>query len=158
MQYSFWLSGRTRCIKNKQRIFGSHMLRRTVRRGFCHGFVIPDIPFGIASHGIAGALNYYGGVNIRAAFQGFFHVSLKWNILASSWAFIRGDDNLAIRIQNAVFQCLRRKATENYGMYCTNSRTGQHRHSRFGNHGHINRNPVAFLHPSGFEHIRELTN
>ncbi len=88
----------------------------------------------------------YSQVNSRIK-QRFIHYnSVDFNATGSR------DDELGLGIVNTSGQFVRRKTTKNNRVNGPNPSTGQHGNDGFGNHGHIDDNPVTFFHPLTGQH------
>ncbi len=107
VQYTLGLARGSRGIQDEQRVFGIHVFRRAVGGSFGHGLVVPHVTFCISRHVIAGALHHHGGMDIGAACQGLCDVGLEGYVFTAPRAFVSGNYDLAVGIQDPVTQGLR---------------------------------------------------
>ena len=78
--------------------------------------------------------------------DGLVQQRLVFDHLATARTCISTDDQPRRGILNARGQRARREAAKNHRMNGTDTGAGQHGKSGLGNHGHVNQDPVPFLH------------
>ena len=155
VEYALGLAGGAGRVENEQGVFRVHGFRRAFAGGGARRLVIPDIPVGLPGHVGARAAHHQAGVDIGAGLECLVGVHFQGNCPAATHAFVRGDQSLAIGIQYAVFQRLRRKAAKHHRMDGADAGAGQHGVCRFGNHRHIDANAVAPAYPARLECVGE---
>src|SRR5580704_18604364 len=82
-------------------------------------------------------------------------IAFERNLPAATKTLVRGDDDVGFGVRDAASDGLGRKAAEHDGMDCANTRASEHRVGRLGDHGQVDRDPIAFLDAMSFQHIGE---
>ena len=150
MKNTFGLSGRARCIENKQWIFGVHELRLTFAiRRLC-GFVVADITVLKPGDIGIGAAYYKYGVYIWALFQGLVYIRLQGNHASTAYALVGSDNRLAVRVQYSVFDRFGGEAAKHYRVNGPDAGAGKHRIGCLWHHGHIDADTIALANASAF--------
>ena len=101
----------------------------------------------------AGAFDNDHALDTRASLQCFICISLERYRAAAPETLISGDNTIAVAIVDTVSERIGRETTEHNGVDCANTRAGQHGISRFGDHRHIDRDPVALGNALGLQYI-----
>ncbi len=108
---------------------------------------------------ICSGMTYHDdAVHIRAGLQCLVDIGLQRDWPAAANAFIGSDHCLAVRIEDAVLDGLRRKAAKDNGVYCADACTGEHGVDCFRNHRHVDTDAVTFFYIAGLEHVRHAAN
>ncbi len=84
-------------------------------------------------------------MHTRAGVHRLVRIVFQRDVFATANPLIGGDQHLAIRIQNPVFQCIRGEATKHHRVDGAQTGTGEHGVGGLGNHRHINAHSIAFL-------------
>ena len=85
-------------------------------------------------------------------------IGLERHFPASTKTLVRGDDDLGSGVRDAACEGLGREAAKHDRMDRADARASQHRVSRLGNHGQVDRDPIAFLDALAFQHIGEKSD
>ena len=137
------LAGRSRGVKDEQRVLGIHRARRAVGADLLHHRQHVDIaaidPGGL----IAGMLDHQAAHPVRAMQQRGVGIGFQPRAPAAARGGIGGDDQFRARIVDAVGQRIRREAGKDDGMDRPDPRAGQHRIGGLGDHRQIDHHPVA---------------
>ena len=144
MHDPFGLTGRARGIEDEQRIFGVHLFRRASVRSLFFKRGIIHVARIIPRHITASAPHHQTFDRWVAACQSLVRVGLQRCRFAPAGRIIRGDHNLGVRPLNPCRQRIRREPGEDDRMDRTDARAGQHGIGGFGDHRHVDDNPVAF--------------
>ncbi len=167
VHHSLGFSGRTGSVENEQGIFRIHFLAGTIRRCPGHRLVPPKIPAFLHLTGNFGILPYpahhdtgLDGLShtLRSARHSLIRVGFHGNRLGSPKGSIGRDQSFAVRIHDPVGQGFSGKSPEDHRMHRPDSGAGKHGHRRFGNHGHVNRYPVALLDAPTFQDVGKFRN
>ena len=158
VQHALGFAGGAGGVEDEQRVLGVHRLRSTVLADFAQRFVVPEVtPFDPRDLAL-GTLDHHHGGDVRAVGQGLFHVLLQRDVLAAAHAFVGGDHRTAIGVVDTVAQGIRGEATEYHRVDRADSRAGQHGVGRFGDHRHVDADPVALLHAAALQHIGQAAD
>ncbi len=152
------LAGRARGVKDEQRIFRVHRTRRTFGRDVLHHRLHVDIatvdPRGL----VAGMLHDEAAHLVRAVQQRGVGIRLERCAAATARSGVGGDDDLGARVVDAVGECVRREAREDDRVDRADTRTGEHRVSRFRDHRQIDHDAVAAHHALARQHVGEAVH
>ena len=85
-------------------------------------------------------------------------ISLEGNFPAATKTLVRGDNDVGFGVRDAAGDGLGREAAEHDGMDGANARAGEHRIGHLGNHGQVDRDPIALLDAVAFQHIGEKSD
>ena len=95
---------------------------------------------------LAGALNDEHMLDARGLLHGLVDVDLEPAGLAAPVAAIGGDDQLRLRVVDAVGECLGREAAEDDGVRRADAGAGEHRDRQLRNHRHVDGDAIAAPH------------
>nr|GEY12335.1 hypothetical protein [Tanacetum cinerariifolium] len=147
VQHALGLAGGAGGVKDEQRLFGAHFLRRASAGGHVQQRVVPDVavtvPFDIATGALAHDDLLHAG-SFRVG-QRPVDVGLHRGFLAATQAFVSGDHHFRFAVDDATGQCFRREAAEHHRMNRTDARAGQHGDHGFGDHWHIDGHHIAAM-------------
>jgi hypothetical protein len=101
VQHTFWLSGRTRGVKDKQRVLGRYLLGRAIGRGCLAGLVIPGVAAFYPIDRSAGVADDDDFAHFGAMAQSVVGVALEWYRSAAAPAFVGGNQYGRATILNA---------------------------------------------------------
>ncbi|MNE83869.1 hypothetical protein D3C80_1807250 [compost metagenome] len=104
MQHAFGFAGAAGGIEDEQRIFSLHRFRRTISTDLRNRLVIPEITPLVPVDRATGAPDHHHRTDVRATAQGLVDVFFQGDGLGPSYPFIRGDDCMAIGVENPVAQ------------------------------------------------------
>ena len=150
------LPRRTGCVEDKQRIFRRHDLRFASFRLLRRQLVVPDIAVYVPRDVGTGATYAHHRMHVGTVSEGDFGVLLQCHWSATANSLIGCDDRLAIRIEDAVFERLRRETAEHDRVNRADAGTGEHGVGSLGNHGHVDTDAIAFLYAPFFQSVGEL--
>ena len=94
--------------------------------------------------------------NVRALLKRLVDDLLGPDELATTLALIRGDDDFGVGIVDAVAKRIRAEASEDDGVYCTDTCAGEESVDCFGNHGQVDCHGITLLHAHLLQHPGEL--
>ena len=106
----------------------------------------------------ARAANDDTGFDRRRLLQCLVNRGFQFHFLAATPAAVRGNDEFAPRVVDAIDQRLAREAAEHDRVRRADTRAGEHRDRQFGNQRHVQSDAVAALNAGAFEHVRELAH
>jgi hypothetical protein len=86
------------------------------------------------------------------------HVGLERHLLAAAHALVGRDNERRRAILDAARERLRREAAEDDGMDGAHARAGEHRNRGLGDHRHVDRDAIAFLHAEPAQRIAEAAD
>ena len=120
--------------------------------------MVPDIA--VFSPGNISTGAPYGNhrVYVGAFLQGFFYAGFERYGFTAAHTFIGGNDCLTVGVENAVTYGIGGETAEHHRVHRADARAGQHGIGGFGNHRHIQAYAVAFLHPTGLEHVGQAAD
>ena len=101
------LAGGPRRIEDEQRILGRHDRRFEGIGLAAHEFVVPDVPSLAPGHVAASSLHGQDGMHARTVGQGGLGVLLERDGAPAAQTLVRGDQRLAVRIEDPVLERLR---------------------------------------------------
>ncbi len=94
----------------------------------------------------------------RAPLERLVRVGLQRHAASAAQTFIGRDNELRVAVQNPVFQAVRRKAAEHNRVNRADTRAGQHGVGRFGNHGQIEGDAIAFFDAPCLKGVRQTAH
>jgi len=139
------LSGRARGVQEEQRVFGVDRLGSKVVGILLNLLVPPDITALGPRDLRASALVDQAGGHIGALLQSLVDNSLGTNDLATTLTLIGSDDNLGVRVEQAVTEGVGGETGKNDGVDGTNTRASKECNDSLGNHGQVNTNGITLL-------------
>jgi len=71
---------------------------------------------------------------------------------------VSGDQHLGRRVDDPVAQGVRGKATKHHRVGCPDAGAGEHGHGELGDHGHVDADAIAGLHPETPQYVGEAGN
>ncbi len=145
VQHALGFTRRTRGVEDEERILGIHRLGRALGRHLGGDLVPPDVAAGIPADLAAGVLYHQHLLHARAFRQRFVGVGLERHRLAATQAFVGGDDDVALAVDDTVGEAVGREAAEHDRMDGADARAGEHGVGRFGDHRQVDRDPIALL-------------
>ena len=160
MQHPLGLTGGAGGIKDEQRVFRVHGLRRAVAVAlsllFCVVQVAAGLPVNVIAH-VANDQHVFHHIGTVLE-QGLIHVGLEWNRLAATATGIGGDHHPGAAIGNTTGQGIRGKTGKHHGMNSANAGAGKHGENGLRDHRHIDHHPVAFADTLSLERIGKLAD
>ncbi len=147
-------------IKDEQRLLGPHFLWCADLTGHAHQVVVADVAMRVPANVRTRAahdddLLHTAGLGIG---QRLVDIILERHGFAAANAFVGGDHDLRLTIDDAPGQRFRGEATEHHRVDRADARTGQHRHRGLGNHRHVDGHHVAAMHILAAQRIGELAD
>ena len=158
VQHALGLAGGAGSVEDEQRILGIHGFRRAVGGSLSHQFVIPQVAAFDPGDVAAGALDHHGLLHARRTQHGLVDIGLHRHLAAAAQTLVGGDHHRAGGVDNAVLQRIRREATEYNGVNGADPGAGQHGDRGFGNHRHVNADPIPFLDAQSLQDVGELAD
>ena len=167
MLHALWLARGPGGIENEQGILRVHLLARAVGVGPVHQVMPPEVPAFL--HGelelgiVLDPVDHDAGGDRLAHLllrrgHGFVRHRFHEDRLVAAMGPVGGDDRLAGRIHDTVRQRIGREPAEHDGMDRADPGAGQHGDGQFGDHGEVDRNPVALPDVPRLEHVGELAD
>ena len=164
MQDALGFAGRAAGVEDEQRRFAVHLLRRAMRVDAapaprCHQTSRPSWNL----HLVAGAAQHddlLDGLGQQLALgvlerERVVHVLLERHHGAAAEAAVGGDDQLGLRVLDAVGDGLRAEAAEDHRVHRADAGAGQHGDGGLGHHRQVDEDAVARLDAVALEHIGE---
>ncbi|MNM79754.1 hypothetical protein D3C81_916990 [compost metagenome] len=147
VQHALGLAGGTGGVKDEQRIFRVHAFRFAHRRLRVDDVVEPAIPRRLHVHRTTGMADHQHGFHGVGAgqLQCGVDVGLQRHLLATTQAFIGGDDQLAGAVADAVGDGVGGKPTKHHRVDRTDAGAGQHGHGGVDDHRQVDGDAVALL-------------
>ena len=112
MQYALGFTGRSRGIKNEQRVLTVHPFGFAVIVDGLQGLVVPNIAGCLPRNVTAGSLYDQDGVDAIDGFERGIDVVFEGHRLTATHTLVGSNHEPASRIIDAIFQCLGGKAAE----------------------------------------------
>ena len=157
MQHALGLSGGAGGVKDEERVFGVHGLRRTgignVRGR--HLVVPPPVTPLFPVNGTPGVADDDTGFHRRGFGQGDVGIGLQRYRAGRPQPLVRCDDVIRLAIQDAVAERVGAETAEHHRMHRADPGAGQHGDGKFQDHGQIDGDPVALFDPHFFQHVGE---
>ena len=151
-------AGRARCVKDEQRVFRVHRLRRTIRCHRLFGFVQPDVAPGPPCDVAAGVPDDDHRLDAAGFFGRRVDIGLERHLPAAAKTFVRGDHDLGFGVGDAAGEGVGREAAEHHRMDGADARASEHRVSRLGNHRQIDGDAIALPDAAAFQHVGETAH
>ena len=158
VEHALGLSGRAGGIEDEERVFRVHLFGRAVGADALERLVEPDVGAVVPGHIAAGAPDHQNLLAAGALLERFVGVHFERDLSAATDAFVGGDDEGRLAVDDAAGKRIRRKAAEHDGMNRADPRAGKHGVGRFRHHRHIDGDPVALLDAVRFQHIGEFAD
>ncbi len=156
---ALWFSRRAGCVEDVEHVLRIHRLWRTVRRGRRHQLVIPEIAAGGHRDGnrasAAALIDDHVLDGFRSCHRFVSHL-LQLHDAAAAKAAVRGDEQAALRVVDAIAQRFGAEAAKHHAMNGADARAGQHRNRQLGHERHVDRDAVAFFRAQRLENVRKL--
>ena len=160
VQHALRLAGGTRGIKDEQRFLGTHLFWRAVAGGDFHQVFVPDVAVLVPGNVATGALAHddlLHAVGFRVG-QRQVDVGLERGTPATAHAFVGGNHDLGLAVDDTAGQRLGREAAEHHRMDRTDTGTGQHGDHGLGDHRHIDGDHVTPVHILATQGVGELAD
>ena len=155
VQRAFRLSGAAGGVQNEQRVFGGHFLGRAIGRGGGNQCLIGVVATFLHGHGAARDGHHDHGSDARACLEREVSVGLQCHGAPPTAALVGGDEHAGAGVLDTVGQAVRGEAAKHDGMDRADAGTGQHGDGGLDHHRQVDRDPVAFFHAKGFQHVGE---
>ena len=120
--------------------------------------MIPHIASFHPCDGLARVFDHEQGLHARATGQGIVYILFEGNPFTATVGLVRRNDNVAIAIQDAVFQRIRRKTAKHDGMDSPDPGASQHGDGSLRDVRQVNTNTVTFSHAFGFQGIGQAAD
>ena len=130
-------------IENEQRVFAVHGFRRAFRGLVLDRIIPPDIPTGLHHDIVACPFEDNHLLDQGCLGQCFIDVGLQRNHLPTAESAVGRNDVMGLSILHPVQNRLAGETAEDDAVRSPDQRARQHRHNRFGHHGHVDRDAVA---------------
>jgi hypothetical protein len=150
------LTGGAGCVEQEERVLRVHGLRGVVRGPLLGLLMPPKITTLSERHLGTSALVDQAVGDVWALLESIVHNLLGANGLAAALAFVGGNDNLGLCVNDTVTQRVGAEASEDHGVDSANTRAGKECNDSFGNHRHVKSDCVTLLHAHLLQHPREL--
>ena len=150
---SFRLAGRSGGVEQEQGVLRVDMLDRAVGAFVLHRFAQVDIARRIEGDLAAAVADHEDMLHGRAGHDRFVDRTFERNDLASAVAFIGGDHRLAAGILNPVTQRLGAEPGKDDAVHRPKPGTGEHGVGGFGDHRHVDGDPVPFADAVMTQHV-----
>ncbi|MNZ55223.1 hypothetical protein D3C78_731450 [compost metagenome] len=160
VQHALRLAGGARGIKDEQRFLGPHLFWRAVAGGDFHQVFVPDVAVLVPGNVATGALAHddlLHAVGFRVG-QRQVDVGLERGTPATAHAFVGGNHDLGLAVDDTAGQRLGREAAEHHRMDRTDTGTGQHGDHGLGDHRHIDGDHVTPVHILATQGVGELAD
>ena len=158
VQHALGLPGAARGVEDEQRILGAHPRHGARAALATHLLVEPQVASGVHRDLGRGAARDEHGLDHGQTLDGLVGDRLERDRLAAAQPLVRGDDDLAAGIEDAIAQGFRGEATEHDRMHRTDARARQHRVCGLGDHRHVDADAIALAHAVREQHVREPTD
>ena len=117
--------------------------------------MIPDITPVHPADLAPGAAHHDHRAHLGALADRLIGVGLEGHVTAATDTFIGGDQEMALRVQDAIAQGIGREAAEHHGVHGADAGAGQHGHRGLRDHGHVDGDPVSLADALRLEHVGE---
>ena len=152
VQHTLWLAGRATRVEDEQRVFRIHRLARAIV--FTGKIRVPVVAALLHRDVRPGMCDHQHALHRSIVFvDSGIDIGLEGDRLAPAQAFVGGDHELAVAIDDAAGQRLGREAAEHDRMDRAQPRAGEHRDHAFDHHRHVQRDPRALGHAHRLERI-----
>lgn len=142
---TLWLSGRARSVEEEKGVLRIHGLRGNVAGPLLDLVVPPQITAGDHVNVGAGAAVDEDVADVGALLQGIVDNLLGADELATSLAFVGGDDEPGLGIKDTVPESVGGEAGKDNGVDGADTNTGQDGDDGLGDHGHVDGDGVTLL-------------
>ncbi len=158
VQHALRLAGRTRSIKNEQRIFRAHFLARAIGLHRFRDLVVINVASRFHVHCGTGAAHDDHRRDPAGFIGGGVRIGLERDLAAAAHALVGGDEHARFAVLDAAGERIGREAAEHYGMNGADARASEHGVGRFGNHREINGDAVALLDAALLQDVSEAAH
>ena len=134
-------------VHDVQRVLGVEGLGLVRRRLAVDHLVPPHVAALVPRHVLAGAPHHQDLLHFGRSGDCFVHRRLERAGRAAAVAPVGRDDEVRITVEDAAAQRVGGEAAEDHGVRRPQAGAGQHGHHRLGDHGHVDGDLVARLHP-----------
>jgi hypothetical protein len=145
-------------VKNEQRVLGRHDLGWTVVWDLDGLFVPPLVTTLGPGNGLSCSLEDENVLDHGATLESGIDDSLGGNGLSTSSAFIRGDQNTGLAIEDAVSKGFGGKTSEDDRVNGTDTSAGKESGNSMPSHGHVDGDCVTLLDPHALEDVGYAAN
>ena len=150
------LARRARGVEDVEDVLGVHLLGRALVVGLVHQ-VVPVLVAAlrhvhVLAERCATTTLCMEGVSSRASSA----FALRGVTLPPRGPAVGGDEHLGLAVVDAVAQRVGGEGAEDDRVRGPDAGAGQHRDGQLGDHGQVDRDRVALLHPEALEHVGEL--
>ncbi len=157
------LAGRARRVEHEERIFGIHHLGLATiapgggpRDGQAHQVVVPVVPAGLHGHVMPGAFEHDDVFHRAGALDGLVEDALQFHHLAVHVAAVAGDGHVRLAVLDPSVQRFHGEAAVDDRMNRADLGTGKHGDRQLRHAAHVDRYPIALLHPHAAQDVGEL--
>ncbi len=158
VQYPLRLAGRTGGIEDEQRILGAHLDRRADVADLGEFVLQPHVAAVHPADLAAGAADHQHLLAARRLGQCLVGIGLQRNDLATPHAFVGGDDEFRVAVDDASGEAIGRKSTEHHRMDSADAGAGEHRIGSFRDHRQVDGDAVALLDAVRLHHVGETAD
>ena len=149
------LTSRAGSVQKEERVLSIHCLGGNVARPLVDLLMPPDITPLLHGDVSASALEDKTLSHIRALLESIVDDLLGANELTTTLAFVGGDDDSGVGVEDTVAQRISRETSEDDGVDSTNTCAGEDGNECLWNHGHVDGNSVTLTNTSLFEGPRD---
>ena len=149
------LAGRPRRVEEVEQLLGVHGLGRALGLGVGHELVVPVVPALLHVDRVPAPSHHDDAGDAGRALDGDVGLGLEREDLAPAVAAVGGDEDLGLRVVDAVGEGRRREAAEDDAVRCADASAGQHGDDGLGDHRQVDVDPVAPLDPLGLQDVGE---
>ena len=139
-------------------MFGIQRSGFTLDRSPFHQLVPPVIPIRHHLDVVTGPSDDHDLFDRGRLLEALVHSFLQRQFLATSPAGVGGDDQLGLGVVVSLGHRVGTESSEDDRVDRTDAGTREHRDRQFGDHGHVQRDPVAGFDPELFQHVGEATD
>ena len=149
------LARRARGVEEVEQLLGVHGLGRALGLGVGHELVVPVVPAFLHVHRVLAPAHHDDAGDAGRALEGHVGLGLEREDLAAAVAAVGGDEDLGLRVVDAVGEGRRREAAEDDAVRRADAGAGQHGDDGLRDHRQVDVDPVAPLDPLGLQDVGE---